>query len=74
MATTDVEVSIKLTAKETGKLYMNFLERGKRIRKLEEGLRKIISFAEDTENRMVADAAKDALAKEPKLVEEKVDE
>ena len=31
----EVEVSIKLTAKETGKLYMSFLERGKRIRRLQ---------------------------------------
>jgi hypothetical protein len=57
----DVSVSIKLTQKEAGKLYMAYQKRGDRIKELRAGLKRVIALAEESKDFAVVTAAKAAL-------------
>jgi hypothetical protein len=57
----NVSVSIKLTQKQTGKLYMDYLARGERIKTMRESLKRIVALAEESKDFAVATAAKAAL-------------
>jgi hypothetical protein len=64
----DVSVSVKLTQKQAGKLYMDYLARGDRIKALRESLKRIVALAEESKDFTIVTAAKAALeplAKEP---------
>jgi hypothetical protein len=56
-----VTVSISLTKAQQGKLYMQNMQRGERIKELKAGLRRVIELAEAAGNWEIATAAKAAL-------------
>lgn len=57
----NVTVSISLTKAQQGKLYMQNMRRGERIKELTAGLRKVVELAEAANNWEIATAAKAAL-------------
>lgn len=65
MTMSDVTVSISLTRKQQGELYMQNMRRGERIKELRAGLRTIIAMAEESRNFEIITKAK-ALLEVPK--------
>jgi heme oxygenase len=53
-----VTVSISLTRKQQGQLYMQNMRRGERIREFRAGLKRIIELADEAENFAISAAAK----------------
>lgn len=63
----NVSVSIKLTQQQAGKLYMDYLARGDRIKEFRQALKRIVELAEESKDFAILTAAKAAL--EPRTKE-----